>query len=104
MLRGRNYFDAGTVARYLKQRETKGILLSAEYSAYQSLLVSRDPIASAGLAHFEVVRGDHCRGRKAGHVRSANLLFLLLYASGQYNRQTIIRLRDVFNRPCINFP
>jgi hypothetical protein len=64
----RNHFDAGAVASCLKQREAKSVFLGAEYSAYQSFLVFRDPIASAVLGHLEMVRGPHCRRRKAGHV------------------------------------
>lgn len=71
----RNHFDAGAVARCLKQRETQRILLSAKYSAYQSLLVFSNPTAPAVLAHFEVVQGERGRRRKAGHIRYANLLF-----------------------------
>jgi hypothetical protein len=56
----------------------QSILLSAKYSAYQSFLVFSNPISSAVLAHFEVVQGKRGRWCKAGHVRSANLLFLSL--------------------------
>src|SRR5438552_12093325 len=42
------------------------------------LALFSNPIASAVLAHFEVMQGKHGRRRKAGHLRSANLLFLSL--------------------------
>jgi hypothetical protein len=71
----RNHFDTGAVARCLKQRKAQRILLSTKYSAYQSFLVFSNPIAAAILAHFEVVQREHGCGRKAGHIRSANLLF-----------------------------
>jgi len=76
--RRRDHFDAGAVAGRLKQREAQRILLSAKHAAYQPFTVFSNPIASAVLAHFEVMQGKHGRRRKARHLRSANLLFLSL--------------------------
>src|SRR5690242_1715499 len=78
MLGRRNYFDAGAVASRLKQREAKSVPLSAQYSAYQSLLVFRDPITSAVLGHLEMVRGAHCHRHKSRHVYSPNNLIMSL--------------------------
>ena len=79
VLGSREYSNAGAVARRLKQRETKGILLTAEHAADQSFPISCDPVTSGVLTHFKVVYREYRPGRKAGHSLSANLLFLSLY-------------------------